>query len=240
MIKKLAPFILTLLLYSQAEAALTIDGSATATEPAACSPANTVAITTTKTNNIIILNIALTGTSPTVSGVTDVQGLTWNKRAASDNTTVTFEEWWAYSPAILTVDTVTIGCGGTVTGGRNNIYGVNGANTNNPFDVNASLPAVFASLSATSISATINTSNPNTMLIAGIRGLTSLGTITEPTGFSSIISSGSAQDSSQKTVSTTQSSLGLTYSWSGGLNAVAGVFDAIVAAPTANVLMGNP
>ena len=114
------------------------------------------------------------------------------------------------------------------------VFGVNGAQYSSPFDANASLPAFTHGEGVTSLSQTISTTNANTMLIGFLRfsGTTGFGTMTPPSGFSSLISAGSFAYIATKTVSSAQSSVAENFSWttSGSNNTTTGyLFDAIQA-----------
>lgn len=199
---------------SPAYAAMTIEGAVSA----ASSSPQTINITTTSTQDVIVVfaECQPTTTSCSVSSVSDVAGLTWHTRcgAPCDGTFVTMEEWWAYSPNILTADTVTVTYSGS-SATRVMQFGVHGANTTTPYDVNVSLPAFGVQTTGGTMTNTISTTAANTMLLSVIRSLNSLGTITKPSGFSQIVSGGANEDGAYQVVSAAQSSLAVTYSWTG-------------------------
>lgn len=190
----------------------TIDGSATA------SGATTVNITTTQTNDIVVLLV--TGPISNNIAVSDVAGLTWNHRGYFVNSVaIAIDVWWAYSPSTLSADTVT--ATNASISGRLVVFGAHGANTTTPWDVNGALPAVFDSGSiapySTSPTTTISTTNANCLLISSIRFDPFLSTptgLTAPTGFSLILATGSFLDVAKQAVTAAQSSVAITYTLS--------------------------
>lgn len=220
--------LLWLITAQNAFAALAIDGT-----PVTATPANaasgTVTFTVPSTNDVIVLFIKNT-TGATVSTITDVSNLTWAKRkqVAVGGGVLNAEEWYAVSSTTQTSDVVTVNFSGATTGIRLSVLGVSGANTGTPFDTNVSLPGSNTTSAATSLAATISTTNANDMLISSTYIVTS-GTITRPSGFSSAISVGSFADISNQIVSSTQSSLAVTYNYSNS-TAAAMIVDAIQAA----------
>jgi hypothetical protein len=219
-------FLFALIFSSPAWAALAIDGQAAGTTSAA--------LVTTKSNDIIICHFKSTG-STTLSD--NGPNLTYTLRAG---TTLGFE---AYAIASAPFNA-------TISSGASHItcFGISGANTVTPFDVNASLPAInSAGGGSTSLgpASPISTTAANTMLLAFIEGdSSSLGTITEPSGFSSTGATGtSVIDSSYHIVSSSQSSISPTYSYTTAASSH-GVWDAVQAASGAtaqeNVLMSVP
>jgi hypothetical protein len=94
----------------------------------------------------------------------------------------------------LSSDNVTesiTGCASTIYGGEYNalmVFGISGANFNNPFDSNISLPATNSSYSNTP-DAKVSTSNANDMII-GVAQQTTYPTLTPGPGFTLIFSGG--------------------------------------------------
>lgn len=217
--------------------ALSLDGEATT----AASPPSAVTLSTSLTNDIICI-FAVTnndGVTPGVASISDTAGLTWHKRAAIQaiNGSTTVELWWALSSGVLTNDAITVSWN-SANGQRIYAFGVNGANTTTPFDVNGSLPGLASSTSAQSLSATISTANANTMLLAMVRSASALGTNTYPSGFSAFATSaGANQAMSDNIVSSTQSSLVVTDSWTGSAATCGMIVDAIQAASGATTNM---
>lgn len=173
----------------------------------------TVTLSTTKAGDIIYL-FSISGTA-TITGISDVAGLTWHNRIAPFmfNSSVNLESWWAYAPNALTADVISITYNTTPTP-RIAAFGINGAASSTaPFDPNVSLPAEHQA-TGTSNSNTISTNNANCFLISFLRGTNGLGTITEPSGFTLITTTGSSlTDIGYKVVSAAQSSQVFTYNW---------------------------
>lgn len=198
-----------------AEAALAVDGSNTTANTC------TTSISTTLTNDIV-LYFCNGSTNNPITAVSDVAGLTWHHQIGPITQTgiagavLVFDLWWAYSPAVLTSDTIT-GTGNT-SNGRAMVMGVNGANQVSPFDVNTTNNATLTGgSSTTSLSITNSTTLPNTMLIGWVRtdvsGGTGLGGLSAPSGFSSVISGGTYTALYSKTISASQSSVAEAFSW---------------------------
>ena len=130
--------------------------------------------------------------------VHDTAGLTWFYRGGvggrNDGSTGGYRdqigEFWARSPGVLTSDVITesiLGCASTQYGGEYNglqVFGINGANYNNPFDPNSSLPGTANGYSNTP-SATMSTSSSNDMVISAAQQ-SSYGTLTPGSGFTGI------------------------------------------------------
>jgi hypothetical protein len=126
----------------------------------------TITVSTTKTNDIIILGVIVNASG--VSTITSAN-VTWASRASG---TVNIEEWYGVSAAILTNEVITI----TVVGGAAFCAGIalviNGADISSPptsaYDPNGSLPATGASGTPSGISTTKN----KTMVYGMVRGNT--------------------------------------------------------------------
>ena len=162
-------------------------------------------LTTTHPGDLIIAytfeSLNLQPTNCTFS-ISDTAGLSWTYRAGAygrnDGTAGTTRdqigEFWARASNLLSSDNVTeaiSGCASTIYGGEYNalmVFGVSGANLNDPFDPNASLPATNNSYSNTP-SVKISTSNPNDMIL-GVVQQTSYPTLTTGPGFTLIFSGG--------------------------------------------------
>lgn len=198
---------------------LSIDGSNTA------SNTTSVSITTTKTNNIILLFTVGESNDP-VTAVSDGASLTWNHRVVNytlsapltSNNILAFDLWWAFSSGILTNDTITVT--GNASDGRLMVMAVNGANTTTPFDTNASNSAancMTSNILTTSLSITNSTDAANTMLIDFIRTEQTLSTglagLVPASGFTQVISGGTFTSLYSKILTSTQSSVAETFSW---------------------------
>ena len=248
--KKITLLLLLLLIPTQAFATLALDGHNFTASSCAASPC-ALTLTTTSTNDVVVVwvkNAAIVGSGATASSISDTAGLTWSKRkavATSSVFAVDLEEWWAISPGVLTGDTISVSLTGATVFARIDAFGISGANTATPFDVNVSLPASNTNTvpGASSTSTTNSTTNANTMLIAGFAcGTGNCNPITVPSGFTQIDGYTSA-DFSYKIVSATQSSLTETYSWTAVGNARVMISDAVQqaggGAPASNMLLDS-
>lgn len=239
--------LLTIILLSMmpgwAFAALSVDASVQTSNSAQSSNQT---ISTSNANDIILImaanggNSGIAGDGSSIATITDTAGLTYTKRSL-----VTFESngraiemWWAYAPSPLSSDVVTVTYGsavGSAWSPRWAIVAITGANTTTPFDVNGSLPAtVTKSTAVTSASVTVSTTNPNTMLVGLYGGDATYSVLTRPTGFTQIIASGTVTDFANSIVSSAQSSVTETYSWTGTTANNAVIVDAIQASSTAS------
>lgn len=226
--KLLLAFSFWLLALNPAWATLAIDGAVSATPADAA--VQTITLTTTNSNDVIILILKSNNTN-TVSGIADVAGLSWAKRkqinwsgGAND-----LEEWYAIAASPLSADVITVTWTSTgAVGGRDEAYGISGANTSVPFDTDAGQPYSVSTAAASTSTTTITTTTANDMLIT--TGYISGGGLSSrPSGFTQIVSSGSFADVAYKVVSATQSGVNVTYTWSAGFNAGM-ITDAVVQA----------
>lgn len=179
------------------------------------SGAVTATLSTTKTNDIIVVFAAgINGSSTSsVTSITDTAGLTWAKRTGVNHASC-FELWWAYSAGILTNDVITVNFANATTG-RVTAFGVNGvtaANYSAPFDTNAAVPATTYS-SGTANTQTISTTATNTLVISAIRGSAGIGTVTRPGGFTQVVAAGTTEDVSYAIETSPLSGTGVTYGW---------------------------
>lgn len=178
----------------------------------------TVTLVTTKPGNIIYLFSVTGNVGSNISSITSTSGLTWQNRIAPFSSpvgAVQLETWWAYAPNILSSEVITITYSGGAATPRIAAFGINGpASTTAPFEPNASFPAKDPVIAATTASNIVSTNNANVFLIGMLRGETALGTISEPSGFTLITTTGStAQDVSYKILSSLLSSQTFTYNW---------------------------
>lgn len=196
------------LIVQSAADAITLDGTASSTT-------STVTISTTKPRDILVLvNFTNPGSTTYVSDyVTDSAGLTWIKRGyalPASLSAFALEIWYARTNGILTNNVIT-----PQTGTRFEVFAVNGIDTVNPFDTASPIPVATNGTSATSLSVNLTTVSANTFVFASVRSLASLGTITEPAGYTNLVASGPNQDESYQIYSSTQSAVPITYSWTG-------------------------
>lgn len=217
----------------------TLDGSATGLHSS--TNTNSATLTTTKANDIIVVMCACelgTG-APAITGVSG-GGLTWTKRkavtaGASNSTSI--ELWWALAPTALSAVAITATYASNFDDAAMVAFGVNGCNTAQPWDLNASVPAAYASSSTSAPTWTISTNNPDNFLVIGW-GAQWGGTSTAvPTGFTNlanVTNSGGASfcaiGSAYESVSSKQSSQTIT--WGG---TIAGNPAAILDALTADI-----
>lgn len=116
-------------------------------------------LSTTKTNDVVIIH-ALCNLS-SVSGVSDVAGLTWAKRASIGAGANDIEEWFAKSAAPLTGDAITVQCGAGVFN-LSIAFAVSGTNFASPFDPGGPQTSATGTLS-------ITTTHAKTFVIAAAR-----------------------------------------------------------------------
>lgn len=199
---------------SFAYAVTALDGSAQGTWSAGTT--FTVTLTTTSTNDVIIVNVASNTNAP--SSVTDAAGLTWNLRTSVTNTNF-IHEYYATSSGTLTGDVITINYGAAPSYAAATAFGISGANTSSPFDANAALPGT-----STSGNPTITTSNANDFLFCLYRGDNI--TLGPTTPFIGIIDN-NYQMSEYEVVSATQAALSCAHT-TGAINGAIG--DAVVQA----------
>lgn len=241
--KKITFFLLCFLcIGTEANAALSLDGNCTNSNTS-----NTIncSLTTADTNDVIVLEI-FTNPSSGSASVSSVSGggLTWTKRTAQPwaVTAINYdmEIWWASASSPLIAQTITANVTGSNSANRLVVLGVNGANLSVPFDANAGVPQFTHGELVNTLTNTISTTNPNTLLIAFTRysGTTGYGTITRPSGFTQLVATGGFADISTSIVSSAQSSVAETLSWTtiGASNVTTGyIIDAIQQASTAPV-----
>jgi hypothetical protein len=129
----------------QAPSPITLDGSAKAGSASVSSIS--ASLTTTKTNDIIVAYVfGSSSTARTVSSVT-ATGLTFTKRSGTTHNSAgtlknVIEVWWAVAPTAAT-RTITANFSGVCSDDAMLwVFGVNGADTSNPWDTNVSLPSI--------------------------------------------------------------------------------------------------
>ena len=191
------------------------------------------ALTTTKTNDIIVVMVGAEITSGASINVASVAGggLTWalrkrlqyNAGRRTPPNPQTYEVWWALAPSALSAVSITATFSGAADNATIVAFGVNGAKTLAPWDTNASLPVTNTDVIQTdnnppSVSG-VSTTAVNTMLIAGWSNSNAGPALAgPPTGFTEIAfpqeSSGSDwswQEVSYQIVSAAQSSITETF-----------------------------
>ena len=224
---RIIAFVFCLLFSHSAFAVLAIDGAISTVFSGSCAPPTpcTMTFSNSLTNDVLIMTSI--GPTSNITGITDSAGLTWHFRKVVTVATNNLEIWYAVSSGVLTSDTISVVYGATGFSPRLTVFGINGANLTTPFDPNGSLPASATGTTATTLTNTISTNSANDMLLAWVRSSASLGTVTEPSGFSQIVNTGAGADQSSKIVSSIQTSLGVVYSWSGATTASGMVVDAV-------------
>jgi large repetitive protein len=207
---------------------LALDGHGFTNKPT-WSNSTSVSLTTTKANDVIILDVVQNGSS--VNTVTDTAGLTWHQRAVTGSGSQTISEYYAIAPNALSGDSITVATAGAAFYTDLNAFAVSGANTASPFDNNLSTPVTAASSTAA-----VTTSNANDMIIAGYR-FASDATPAAGSGWTAINAASGYYLSEYKIVSTTQAGLVATASTA---DQNGGIVDAIAQASStltsANVL----
>ncbi|MDA4129893.1 MAG: hypothetical protein OK457_03905 [Thaumarchaeota archaeon] len=205
---------------SSALTPLAIDGQSESI-PGYCKPS----LTTTKSNDVLILFIGGEGSGPMVS-VVDNASLTWHHRASAPyNFTSTFEtieEWYAISPSPLSNDNITVK---STTPGLFHCFvlGVSGANLASPFDLstgcasNNAVPQIAASSNPTSSgTVTVCTSGRNDLLLSALFAVGNGAISSMPAGFSFLAGGGiNSFSEAYELVSTTQTNLGVTWTFAG-------------------------
>jgi PKD repeat protein len=149
---------------------LAFDGSP-ATGTAASANSATAALTTSESDDVIVVWVDFTNTGVSVA-ISDAAGLTWNQRSQLQASTYglghTLTCFWAKAPNPLSADVITVDVGGSAVNISIVAYGVKGSpNPSSPWDPDASLP-VYAqgpSSNAPSISG-IATSEAASMVLA--------------------------------------------------------------------------
>jgi hypothetical protein len=200
-------------------ATLSIDGSALANSSAATT---SVTLSTTKSNDIIV--VAIEDNGGAITGVTG-GGLTWARRATITGGGSNLETWWALAASPLSGVSITVT---PTSSGFTTVtaFGVNGAHTAAPWDVNAALPNHSSGTPSDPRSATTTASN--TMIIGAFRDSTS--SPTAGAGYTAIQLNADFALTEYQIVSSPQTALAVTVG-TGVSNTNGGIADAIVQGP---------
>lgn len=181
----------------------------------------TSTFSTTYSGDILVCaaQVGTGGVGNSVSTITDSSGLTWTRRALQ-----TFESGLRE----ISIWTAPAGSGsaysGTITATMASAASYSGrifvAAYSNPnstvMDANSSNPSTSQNTSSTtSCSTTISTNNAKDILFALMCNNSSVGTLTLPSGFTNTVTGGTSSSLSYKVVTTTQSSLSVSWSWTG-------------------------
>lgn len=200
-----------------------IDGSAIANCQNTTSSCRAT-LTTTHNNDVIIAFLSETlDLYPSCSfSISDTSLLTWSNRTRivygryDGNYQDQFQEFWARSSSPLSSDVVTesiIGCATEYNGLQ--VFGVSGADFNNPFDSSPGVPGIGSDSTSGQQSvttATVSTASPGDMLFAGAQHGTSAVPAVQ-SGFTMITSAGGA-GTEYEIASSTVSNLGVTFTFS--------------------------
>lgn len=180
--------------------AKSLDGSASTQASSVSS--STVTLSTTKTNDILVLQITAegaTGAALSASSVTSTSSLTWHPRGqvqagpatmqGGANNYLDIETWWALAPSPLTNEVVTVNMSHSIDDMTLIVFGVNGCNTSSPWDTNVSLPAYQnngsnGTASAPTVSGVSTTSTAPLML--GCLGSVNPASPSPPSGWTNI------------------------------------------------------
>jgi hypothetical protein len=158
------------------------------------------ALTTTQPDDIIvaIVHTETTGSNGyrPVGSVTDTAGLSWQRRAqyqwagGRNSNSNTLEIWWTHASAAFTADTITAHItGGNVDDATILAFGVAGADIDDPFDTNASLPATAtggASTASTPSLAGVATDAARALILAVAASPRTGGTSSSPADFTTL------------------------------------------------------
>lgn len=144
---------------------ITLDGSAAGTTGS--SSTATVTLTTTKTNDFVVLCVQVNSTG--VSTVADVAGLTWTQIGVQTGTLFCYR---AFSTGVLSSDVITITFTSLGAFSSTVAFALNGTSGASALDVNGALPGT----TTTSTPLTLTTSNANDLLFAAYSLNTGSGT----------------------------------------------------------------
>lgn len=159
---------------------ITLDGSVANTGSGTTS---TPSLTTTKTNDYIVLCIQVNGSG--VSTITDTAGLTWTQVSlvSSGGNSYVYR---AFSSGILTSNVITITFTGSSAFFSTVTFALNGTLGASALDVNGTLPGT----TTTSTPLTLTTSNANDLLFASYALNTGTGTADTGNGWTLVPGSG--------------------------------------------------
>ncbi|OLD14059.1 MAG: hypothetical protein AUF79_02900 [Crenarchaeota archaeon 13_1_20CM_2_51_8] len=204
---------------------LTIDGSALQGCSHYTNSCSTL-FSTSGSNDIVIVSAfeTLDLQASCSFSIKDTAGLSWELRAAvsgrNDGTTASdrdqIAEFWARSASPLSSDNVTesiLGCASYEYGGEYNglmVYGISGANFQNPFDANSSLPASVSGHNGIP-AALISTSNPSDIVI-GVALQSTYGVLSPGSGFTLISTGGGYSVSEYAVVNSPVTNFPVTFS----------------------------
>jgi len=158
---------------SASSQSMALDGDVVGYDKTGSTPS--VSLTTSNTNDVIIVLVSTSVTSglpPTVTSISSPH-VSWKSsaRGTGGDGTTDFEEWYGIASSALSSETITVHLSGSPADDSTIIaFGISGANTASPFDSHSGLPA-WASGSGGSPSVSISTSNANDFIFgAEVRG----------------------------------------------------------------------
>jgi flagellin-like protein len=140
--------------FSTVSSTLAVDGTGFDACPTAGTSC-TVTITTSDTNDVVVLFSTTNGGATAYATVSSISGggLTWQERgraecvnvcgAGGSGTYTDTDEWYAISAAKLTGVTFTVNLASSSSYTDLSVFGINGAYTASPFDVSGGLPATL-------------------------------------------------------------------------------------------------
>lgn len=222
--KRLIALIVCLLLAKHSWAALALDGTPATINGAATCTSQTLTLTTSSTNDVVLVGIEVNGT--TISSVTSAH-LTFTQRAITTAAgTQDAYEFKAIASTALSSEVVTINCSGAAMFLSAAGFAISGADTSTVWDSNASLPAT-----STTVIPSMSTSNANDFLVALVRCSGAANCIAG-TGWSALAGgSGGWFTAEYQIVSATQSSITPTINYNGGTSGTNGaIADAVIQA----------
>lgn len=193
-------------------APLSIDGAvAVATFVGPANPTRTITITTHFANEVILLQVCMQATAPPAPVVLSVTsaGLDWGKRSGLSGNTGDgnpgeaayygdHEVWWAIAAAPLVAEVITVTVGSALGWIVLEAWGVVGADTIIPWDLDPSLPKYAANLNAIASTTEVigvSTANANDMALFFYMDVFGAFTIsaTGPLTFTRVVSDGEIQ-----------------------------------------------
>jgi hypothetical protein len=205
---------------------LVLDGTGFTSRPTVPTTTMGVSLTTSKANDIIVLEIIQNGAA--IQSVTDDAGLNYKLRATAGSSNASILEYYAVAPHALTADKINIAFAGTATYAAVNAFGIAGADTASPFDTGG--PATSAKGGAA-----ISTANAND-LVFGASRFAFDDTPGAGAGWSAIASGESYFLSEYQTTSSQQSSL---QAGATTLDQNGEIIDAVVQAPVSSSVVTN-
>lgn len=147
-------------------------------------PVSFPGLTTTHTNDVIIVEFAALASGTPALTISDTAGLTWTQRAVTDPLGfIPVYEYYAVSTGTLSGDVITITFGASTSSFTvGTAVAISGGNTTTPYDVNASLPDP-----GQTDPGTVSTTAASTIIFMGLRS--SNASPTPGTGWTQLVNS---------------------------------------------------